>query len=127
MTINDGPHYANGKICYLELPSRDIHESSTFYHEVFDWKIRRRNDGSVAFDDGVNEVSGTWRTDRKPTTETGMLLHIMVDDIEITIKKILERGGTIVRPLGLDAPEITAWFQDLSGNILGLYQEPRQA
>jgi predicted enzyme related to lactoylglutathione lyase len=51
----------------------------------------------------------------------------MVDDIEITMKKIIERGGTIVRPLGLDAPEITAWFQDLSGNILGLYQEPGQA
>ena len=127
MTNNAEPHYGNGKICYLELPSRDIDESSTFYQAVFDWKVRRRGDGSVAFDDGVNEVSGTWRTDRKPTSEIGMLLHIMVDDIEITMKKIIERGGTIVRPLGLDAPEITAWFQDLSGNILGLYQEPRQA
>jgi predicted enzyme related to lactoylglutathione lyase len=122
MTNNEEPHYGNGKICYLELPSRDIDESSSFYQAVFDWKVRRRSDGSIAFDDGVNEVSGTWRTDRKPTTEIGMLLHIMVDDIEITIRKIMERGGTIVRPLGLDAPEITAWFKDLSGNILGLYQ-----
>jgi predicted enzyme related to lactoylglutathione lyase len=122
MTNNEEPHYGNGKICYLELPSRDIEESSSFYQAIFDWKVRRRGDGSIAFDDGVNEVSGTWRTDRKPTTEIGMLLHIMVDDIEITIKKIMERGGTIVRPLGLDAPEITAWFKDLSGNILGLYQ-----
>jgi uncharacterized protein len=122
MTNNEEPHYGNGKICYLELPSRDIDESSSFYQAVFDWKVRRRSDGSISFDDGVNEVSGTWRTDRKPTTEIGMLLHIMVDDIEITIKKIMERGGAIVRPLGLDAPEITAWFQDLSGNILGLYQ-----
>jgi hypothetical protein len=122
--MNKEPHYGNGKICYLELPSRNIDESSAFYQAVFDWKIRRRGDGSVAFDDGVGEVSGTWRTDRKPATDVGMLVHIMVDDIEITMKKIIERGGTIVRPLGLDAPEITAWFQDLSGNILGLYQEP---
>jgi hypothetical protein len=122
--MNKEPHYGNGKICYLELPSRNIDESSAFYQAVFDWKIRRRGDGSVAFDDGVGEVSGTWRTDRKPTSDVGMLVHIMVDDIEITMKKIIERGGTIVRPLGLDAPEITAWFQDLSGNILGLYQEP---
>ena len=123
MTINKEPHFANGKICYLELPSRNIDESSAFYQAVFDWKVRRRGDGSVAFDDGVGEVSGTWRTDRKPTSDVGMLVHIMVDDIEITMKKIMERGGTIVRPLGLDAPEITAWFQDPSGNILGLYQE----
>jgi len=127
MTNNAEPHYGNGKICYLELPSRDIDESSSFYQSVFDWKVRRRGDGSVAFDDGVNEVSGTWRTDRKPTSEVGLLVHIMVDDIKITMQKIIDRGGTIVRPLGLDAPEITAWFQDLSGNILGLYQEPNQA
>jgi len=55
-----------------------------------------------------------------------MLVHIMVDDIHTTMQKIIERGGTIVRALGQDAPEITAWFKDLSGNILGLYQEPSQ-
>jgi predicted enzyme related to lactoylglutathione lyase len=124
MSNDTSPHYGNGKICYLELPSRDINESSTFYQEVFDWRVRTRGDGAAAFDDGVGEVSGTWRTDRKPTTEVGMLVHIMVDDIKITMQKITERGGTIVRPLGLDAPEITAWFKDPSGNILGLYQEP---
>ncbi|MEJ0082553.1 MAG: VOC family protein [Puia sp.] len=120
MTNIDEPHFGNGKICYLELPSRDIGESSSFYQAVFDWRVRSRSDGSVAFDDGVNEVRrypGA-QTENRPT-EIGMLLHIMVDDIEITMKKIIERGGTIVRPLGLDAPEITAWFQDLSGNILG--------
>jgi uncharacterized protein len=127
MTNNTEPHYGNGKICYLELPSRDTDESSSFYQAVFDWNVRQRGDGSIAFDDGVGEVSGTWRTDRKPTSEVGMLVHIMVDDINITIQKIIDWGGKIVRPLGLDAPEITAWFQDLSGNILGLYQEPNQA
>jgi uncharacterized protein len=122
MIKNEEPHYGNGKICYLELPSRNDDESAAFYHTVFDWKIRRRDDGKIAFDDGVNEVSGTWRTDRKPTPEIGMLVHIMVDDIEVTIQKIIEHGGTIVQPVGMDAPEITAWFRDLSGNVLGLYQ-----
>jgi predicted enzyme related to lactoylglutathione lyase len=122
MSNNAQPNYGNGKICYLELPSRDIDESSSFYHIVFDWKVRWRDDGSVAFDDGVGEVSGTWRTDRKPATEVGLMVHIMVDDIEVTIQKIVEHGGTIVQPVGMDAPEITAWFRDLSGNVLGLYQ-----
>ena len=122
MSSNTEPHFGNGKICYIELPSRNIDESSAFYHAVFDWQTRRRGDGSTAFDDGVNEVSGTWRLDRKPSTEVGLLVHIMVDDIEVTIKKIIEQGGTIVQPVGIDAPEITAWFRDLSGNTLGLYQ-----
>ena len=123
MNDNNGPHFANGKICYIELPSRDITESASFYKEVFDWNVRTRSDGSAAFDDGVGEVSGTWRTDRKPVAEVGLLVHIMVDDIEATIQKIITRGGTIVQPVGMDAPEITAWFRDLSGNILGLFQE----
>ena len=123
MSNNTEPTLGNGKICYIELPSRDIDESSSFYQKVFAWKVRRRGDGSVAFDDGVGEVSGTWRKDRKPATEVGLLVHIMVDDIEVTIQKIIDEGGTIVQPVGMDAPEITAWFRDLSGNVLGLYQE----
>jgi predicted enzyme related to lactoylglutathione lyase len=98
MSNNDEPHFGNGKICYLELPSRNIDESSDFYQRAFDWRVRRRSDGTIAFDDGVGEVSGTWRTDRKPAAEIGLLIHIMVDDIEITIQKIIEQGGTIVQP-----------------------------
>jgi uncharacterized protein len=123
MTNPSKPTFGNGKICYLELPSRDAKESADFYQAVCDWKIRTRSDGSVAFDDGVGEVSGTFRTDRKPVADIGLLVHIMVDDMEKTIQKVIDHGGTIVQAVGMDAPEITAWFQDPSGNILGLYQE----
>jgi predicted enzyme related to lactoylglutathione lyase len=122
MNIAAHPTFGNGKICYLELPSRDIHESASFYSIVFGWQIRMRADGSKAFDDAVNEVSGTWRTDRKPSTELGLLVHIMVNEIEITIKAIIENGGKIVQPVGMEAPEITARFSDPTGNVLGLYQ-----
>ena len=117
------PTFANGKICYLELPSRDVKESAAFYESVFQWKVRTRGDGSVAFDDGVGEVSGTWRIDRKPVPEIGLLVHIMVDSMEETIQKVKDHGGRIVRPVGSDAPEITAWFSDPTGNVLGIYQE----
>jgi uncharacterized protein len=123
MSNSDHPTFANGKICYLEIPSKNINESSSFYNKVFGWKIRTRADGTVAFDDGVGEVSGAWRTDRKPYTEIGLLIYIMVDDIEATIKLVMENGGTIVQPVGGDAPEITARFSDPAGNILGLFKE----
>jgi uncharacterized protein len=123
MSTASQPTYGNGKICYVELPSTDIQESGDFYKNCFDWQIRQRDDGTIGFDDGVGQVSGTWRTDRKPTTDVGLLVHIMVDDIELTIKKTKAHGGTIVQEVGMDAPEITAWFRDLSGNILGLYQQ----
>lgn len=112
----------NGKICYLEIPSTDVAASSAFYQNVFGWDVRTRGDGSVAFDDGVGQVSGSWRTDRTPATEMGTLVHIMVDDAVATIEKIRAQGGTIVQESGGDAPEITAHFRDPMGNMFGIYQ-----
>ncbi|HSE34225.1 MAG TPA: VOC family protein [Pyrinomonadaceae bacterium] len=118
------PTTGNGKICYLEIPGTDIARSVEFYEKVFGWHTRRRGDGSIAFDDGVGEVSGTWVTGRSPSTQVGMLLYIMVDNAAETVDKIIAEGGQVVQPIGADAPEITARFRDPAGNIIGLYQQP---
>jgi uncharacterized protein len=126
MANHDHPTLANGKVCYIEIPSIDIIASSRFYKEVFGWRIRQRGDGNIAFDDGVGEVSGTWVTGRKAATEPGLLVYIMVDSVSATVEAIIANGGTIVQPIGMDAPEITARFSDPAGNVLGLYQERTQ-
>ena len=54
------PTLAHGKICYVEIPATDLNRSVAFYTTVFGWSVRQRGDGSLAFDDGVGEVSGTW-------------------------------------------------------------------
>jgi predicted enzyme related to lactoylglutathione lyase len=117
------PTLGNGKICYIEMAALDIERSSSFYKNVFGWKVRRRGDGATAFDDGVGQVSGVWLTSRKPAKDPCLLVYIMVDDIVRTIDAILANGGSIVQPIGLDAPEITARFTDPAGNVFGLYQE----
>lgn len=119
------PTTGNGKICYIEMPATDIARSADFYQKTFGWKVRRRGDGSTAFDDGVGEVSGTWVTGRTPAT-LGFVVYIMVDDIAATCAAIVANGGEIVQPIGVDDPEITARFRDPGGNIVGLYQEPRK-
>jgi len=118
------PTLGNGKICYLEIPANDISVSSNFYTTVFGWKTRKRGDGHLAFDDGVGQVSGTWVSGRKASTETGVLIYIMVDDIHKTIDLITDNGGKIVQAVGADVPEVTARFSDPTGNIFGLYQQP---
>jgi uncharacterized protein len=124
--MNDNhPTYSNGKICYIEIPANDINASVDFYRKVFGWQTRTRGDGSVAFDDGVGEVSGTWTLGRKPMSEVGLLIYIMVDSVEATVGAVIANGGKIVQPIGADAPEITARFTDPAGNVLGLYQQPR--
>jgi predicted enzyme related to lactoylglutathione lyase len=118
------PSLGNGKICYLEIPADDIATSAGFYKRVFGWQTRTRGDGSVAFDDGVGQVSGTWVRGRKPMTEVGLLIYVMVDSVTATIEAVVANGGRIVQPIGADAPEITARFTDPAGNVIGLYQQP---
>ena len=118
------PDYGNGKICYIEMPATDIARSSEFYQKVFGWNVRKRGDGALAFDDGVGQVSGTWKTGRAPAGAPGLLVYIMVDDAAATVDAIVAAGGKIVQPIGVDAPEITARFSDPAGNIIGIYQEP---
>lgn len=121
------PTFANGKICYLEIPATDIPRSAAFYETVFGWHIRQRGDGSTAFDDGVGEVSGTWVIGRPPSTQVGVLVYIMVDSVAATMEAVVAQGGEIVQAIGVDAPEVTARFRDPAGNIFGLYEEPSQS
>jgi predicted enzyme related to lactoylglutathione lyase len=118
------PTLANGKICYIEMPALDIARSAEFYRRVFGWKIRKRGDGSTAFDDTTGEVSGTWLLGRPPAAKPGLLFYIMVDSVAATVDAVVANGGEIVQPIGADAPEITARFEDPAGNVIGLYQQP---
>ena len=118
------PTYGHGKLCYIELPALDIQRSASFYQASFGWHIRQRGDGRVAFDDGVGEVSGAWVLGRKPMTEPGLLVYIMVDSVAATCETVVAHGGRLMQPIGADLPEITARFADPAGNILGLYQQP---
>lgn len=121
------PTSGNGKICYVEIPAIDVTRSATFYEAVFGWGIRKRGDGSTAFDDGVGEVSGTWVTGRPPSGQPGLLIYVMVDSVAATVDAVVANGGVMVQPIGADAPEITARFRDPGGNVIGLYQQPNRA
>jgi uncharacterized protein len=118
------PTLANGKICYIEMPASDIARSAEFYKKVFGWNIRKRGDGSTAFDDTTGEVSGSWVLGRPPAAKPGLLLYIMVDSVAAAVHAVIAQGGEIVQPIGVEAPEITARFRDPGGNVIGLYQPP---
>jgi predicted enzyme related to lactoylglutathione lyase len=117
------PH---GKICYLEIPAKTAQASADFYSAIFGWKVRRRGDGELAFDD-TGGVSGTWvkASDRTPDERTRT--YIMVDAIADTLSKIQAAGGRVVTPrteIGAGMGAFAA-FTDPVGNEFGLYEEPR--
>jgi predicted enzyme related to lactoylglutathione lyase len=119
------PTLAPGKLAFVQIPAIDVDRSVGFYEAVFGWNIRRRSDGEIAFDDGAGEVSGTWVTDRVPSSEPGFLLYVMVESVEQVLEKIIQAGGAVVTPLTPQGEgEALATFRDPAGNVLGIFQQP---
>ena len=118
------PGSTNGKICYVEIPALDIARSADFYARVFEWRLKKRGDGSTAFDDTTGQVSGTWVLGRPVSSEPGVLFYIMVDDMAATVQSVIVQGGELLQSVDASAPEFIAKFRDPAGNVVGLYQEP---
>ena len=117
------PH---GKICYLEIPANAAEDSANF-SRLFGWKVRKRGDGELAFDD-TGGVSGTWVKDSDRTPDERTRIYILVDAIADTLTQIEAAGGRVLTPRteigqGLGA---FAVFADPVGNAFGLYEEPRR-
>lgn len=112
MTTSTLPALRTGKICYIELPATDIFRSADFYNRAFGWPIRQHDHGSLAFDDSVGQVSGTWVLGRKPATEPGLIVSIMVASATATVTAIIAAGSEIGQPVAANAPEKSAWFRD---------------
>jgi len=118
------PTPGNGRICHLEIPVTHIARSAAFYSKVLGWNTRIRGDGHIVFDDSAGEGSGSWVLGRPPASVPGLLIYVMVDSAAATAEVVVAKGGAIVQPIGADAPEITARFRDLAGNVIGIFQEP---
>jgi uncharacterized glyoxalase superfamily protein PhnB len=114
------------RLCYLQIPAVDVHQSAAFYERIFGWNIRRRDSDHPSFDDATGNVSGAWFTGRVPSREAGLLPSIWVDSIDATLALVAAHGGEIVDAPHHDAPDSTSWiatFRDPAGNLIGLYQE----
>lgn len=118
------PTLATGKICYLEVPALDVERSSRFYRDAFGWKLRAHADGSLAFDDTVEEVSGGWVTGRPASSEPGIMVYVMVADIEAALAGVRSAGGQVVLDADPAAAERVAHVRDPAGNVIGVYEQP---
>jgi predicted enzyme related to lactoylglutathione lyase len=90
------PILATGKFCHLLIPAVDVELSSRFYRDAFDWDLRDRGDGDIAFDDAVKEVSGSWVTGRPALAEPGIMVHIMVADLTAGLAHVRAAGGEVL-------------------------------
>jgi predicted enzyme related to lactoylglutathione lyase len=98
------PTLRTGKLCYLEIPAVDVHQSATFYQRVFGWNIRAGDTDRPSFDDTTGGVSGAWVQDRTPDPDPGILPYIMVADASAATEAVVSAGGRSCSPRDSTAP-----------------------
>ena len=118
---------AEGEIRYVQIRAADVEASARFYETVFGWRTRTNSAGELSFDDTSGRISGSWVTGRAPAREAGLLVWVIVDDVDVTLEKITGAGGEVVSPsTPQQEGEAIATFRDPAGNVLGIFHQGRR-
>ena len=102
-------------LCYWEIPSTDVVKSSDFYSKLFGWKMEKSTDDYMMFEVEGGIRGGIQLMKEKPGES--VMVHIKVDDIPATLKKVVELGGTVIKPRTEIGNDWGFWasFQDPGG------------
>lgn len=122
----------SGRVVHFEIPFDDQERAQTFYAEAFGWQIDPIPEihysivqtgpvGEDGFPTESGYVGGGMLKRESPTDRP--VITIDVDDIDTALAKIERLGGMTV--LGRqDVGEMgwAAYFKDVEGNLMGLWQ-----
>ncbi|AMV30464.1 Glyoxalase-like domain protein [Pirellula sp. SH-Sr6A] len=88
----------NEKLDYVELPSSDLPSTKAFFEKAFGWTFVDYGPDYTSFSDqGLN--GGFFHSDQCSSTSHGAaLLVFFSDNLERTLAKVVDAGGTIVKP-----------------------------
>ena len=121
----------SGKVVHFEIPADDVGRAEAFYKDAFGWEIQ-----SMPEMDYTMVMTGPVGADGMPSEpgniNGGMfrrgdlknpVVTISVDDIDATLAKVADLGGSAVgEKMQVGEMGWAAYFTDTEGNVMGLWQ-----
>jgi len=102
-----------------QILSRDPEKHSAFYADVFGWGINGNNPMGYRQADTGGMPGGFWPA--PPEAHSFVQLFVEVADMNATIKKVTEKGGSVmIPPQTLPAGEQMAILRDPLGITFGV-------
>ena len=101
------------RLNYVELPTRDIGATRSFYERVFGWSLTAFGPAYAATVTGDTDVG--LQADASEATKAPLPV-IEVEDLEATFASVEGAGATIVRPIFAFPGGRRFHFLDPSGN-----------
>jgi uncharacterized protein len=111
----------NRNIVHIDIPSRDPDESGRFYHDLFGWNITPVPAAHyVVWQAGEGSRGGF-----PPLSEGGkagdVRIYVGSDDIDADLERAKALGAEVVQNKKEIPQGSYAVFEDLSGNLIGLW------
>ncbi|MBT2514493.1 VOC family protein [Arthrobacter sp. ISL-30] len=122
-----------GGVVHFEIPADDQERARNFYSQALGWRIdpipemnyssvittpRDETTGLPTEPGAIN--GGMMARDGELTTP---VITVDVDDIDSTLGKIEELGGSVLQPKdSIPGMGFYAYFKDTEGNIMGLWE-----
>ena len=111
-----------GGISYLRIPAEDPRRSAAFYEAVFGWRVHADRD-DASFEDGTGHVIGHFGSGQQAAGEAGIRPYVFVESVDETLDDVVGHGGEIVTPPYPEGDLRVATFRDVSGNVVGVWQQ----
>lgn len=126
----------NGRVVHFEIPADNVERARKFYKKTFSWEIQpmpemnytmvRTTPGDAnGMPKEPGAINGGMAARGGPLKST--VVTIGVDNIDAALKSVAKNGGkTVVKKQSIGPMGFTAYFQDSEGNVVGLYQAPKE-
>jgi predicted enzyme related to lactoylglutathione lyase len=111
-----------GGVSYLHIPCLVPSRAADFYEAVFGWEPGRDSD-EPAFADGTGHVIGHFVAGEPSLGEGGIRPFVYVEDVDRTLQRIEEHGGTVAASPHAEGSLRAATFRDPEGNLIGVWTE----
>ncbi|WP_433026100.1 VOC family protein [Actinomycetospora sp. CA-053990] len=123
----------SGRVVHFEVPFDDGDRARAFYGAIFRWTLQDMPgmDYTIAMSGPVTETGEPEESgfinggmfQRGPDTPRSPVLVVDVGDIDETLARVSEYGGTVVQgkqPVG--EMGFAAYFRDTEDNVIGLWE-----
>lgn len=113
----------NGKINYIELPSRDLEVTKKFFGAAFDWSFVDYGPEYAAIENaGID--GGFFKSDKVAIAQNGSVLVILYStDLEDSLDKVKLAGAKIVQEIFPFPGGRRFHFTDPNGNEYAVWSE----
>lgn len=113
----------NGKINYVELPSRDLEVTKRFFTAAFGWSFTDYGPEYVAINDAGLD-GGFYQSDKIATTDNGSVLVVLYsNDLNGALESVKSAGGSILQDIFSFPGGKRFHFSDPNGNEYAVWSE----